>query len=1017
MKILWAVFGERNGGHALLVASANVEIAAKITQYTDRPGDPPLGLEWGPVTSGFFFADYYIILRTLPDPTAGRAGMVRSYAAFLPVGELASFGNLSVVFKELSSDLSKPPSPLPPLNVDEEALRTQHTGEIFPGLTYIAKQLCSANPVLPLVWSSADSYLPIVDVVWATLPVSLRTAFAFSFQFAPEHKLPVPPTIVATLPALATRWPSTQIIPLDQQNTAQLNTAQKWFAGLADGKEFNEVLRDYGMVVREFKELNVLSSFADLIVRLPQLSFAEARKAIRILEKYSKPTSTSAKKRTLLFEKLCALVLEASPEEIETLRNFNPEALADLIPLLQDSMIKWINASAKETDSPAKYVKLLELAIAEPDSWWGAPFTGWLRNLAIPLTLPESCILCRIAFASTTVTDFISAHLPFTSATEERILAGMPGELSKKQSETILRLSKQRNWMRLHATCLLRTLSESEAIASHVKAMDQSTAGLDLLFEKLGFVPLLRVACELDNVALADYVGRLLPSNCTGLPQDFSTDSPRWPVLLSHAIGHAGNSLTDSLRELVTSALSTPTKHIDARRILCEACCAHGVIVFLKMQKPAAVLGSLAANERARIVSRINAFVISEIRSGRKIDVNNPADFRELLDVAGILNAIRAIPVNDAATVGVNAFRSLRFLTDSECTGWLIDLFTRTQNHPLDATAAEAIGSLLLSGHYPSSAKIVRDTVEQYNRNDAAPILAAIRYKYEMAKEYRSQSKAKNARLPKVLIATALPLERNEVMEHLGPFEYHPDLYADVAYWPSDEPIFEIYVVATGPGNLDALRATLRILSHIKPKIAFFLGVSGGVKDSDVGDVVYSTKVYYTEGGKEETDGVKARPVSEHTDEALVQLAHRMAKTKWQPVGLGGDKKPQATPAIVASGEKVLASIAADAANYQRLKTSYNDTQVVDMEGFGFLMAFRDHDVRHRMVIRGVSDKLQNKAESDAKGNQLLAARNASAFLFALLRACPGLLRQKKKALSTVKSVFVDIFSDPNALP
>src|SRR6185503_5954876 len=126
------------------------------------------------------------------------------------------------------------------------------------------------------------------------------------------------------------------------------------------------------------------------------------------------------------------------------------------------------------------------------------------------------------------------------------------------------------------------------------------------------------------------------------------------------------------------------------------------------------------------------------------------------------------------------AFRSFPSLTDSECRAWLIDLFTRTREVPIDAPAANDITSLLMSNSYPSAAKVVRDTVEQYDRKDAAPILEAIRYKYDMAKEY-GRHPAKPARLTKVLIATALPLERAEIMRHLGSSTYRPDIYADVA--------------------------------------------------------------------------------------------------------------------------------------------------------------------------------------------------------------------------------------------
>ena len=1001
MQIAWAIFGERNGGHALLAASGNAGFAAKITQYTDRPGDPPPGLEWGPVVSGFYFADHYILLRTLPDVTAGRAGMVRSYAAFLPASELGLFGNLTAVFNELPSDLTKLPAVLPPIYIGEQALRLKLVSGVMPGLDYIAKQLSSSDPILPLVWSSANPYLPTVDAVWAKLPLSLRTAFAFAFQFAPEHKLPVPPTIIATNPALAVRWPSTQLIPTDNPSPYEMNTVQKWFIGRDDETGFNGVLNDYGMMVREFRELSVLSSFADMIAKLPHISFVEARKAIRILEKYSKLTNASAQKRKLLFEKLCELVQESSPEEIETLRNFDHKALADLIPLLQDSIRRRIVSAVPVAESPANYVKMLELAVADPNTWWSVPFVEWLRNLATSLTLPEAKVFCKIVFASNILTEFLSIYLFNDRANEEKILAGMSSELTQIQSKNILKFSKQRGWMRLHATCLLRTLPQLEAITLHAQAVDQSTAGLDVLYQEFGFVPLLKVACETDNQALDQYLGCLLRDNIVPLPLDFSAGCGRWSILLAHAVRLSLGPLTDPLRKLVMDALADQPKDTVGSQLLCEACCSHAISVIIAMEHPSVVLDRLDPDQKMKTLAKVNTFVLGEVLAGRRIELGDANAFRQLMDVASILNALRSIPVHNAARLGVNAFRCLRFLNDYECSQWLIDLFTRTQFDPLDAVGAADITSLLMAGEYPLSAKIVRDTVEGFERKDVSPIHASIRYKYQMAQDYGPLRETKGIRLPKVLIVTALPLERNEVMKHIGNFEYRADLYADVARWPQDHPAFEVYVLTTGAGNLDAQNATLRILNQIKkPKFAFFVGVGGGVKDSEVGDVVYGTKVYYVEGGKEEEGGIKSRPVSEHTSEALVQLAHRVAQTEWQPSRPSTDfRKPQATPAVVASGDKVLASTSENASTYQHLKTNYNDTQVVDMEAYGFLRALREREIRLRMVIRGVSDKLKNKAESDAKGNQPLAAQNAAAFLFALLRSCPDLLPARKKKL------------------
>src|ERR1700722_17484372 len=128
MQISWAAFGERNAGHALLATSDNHPLASKLIQYTDRPGDPPFNQEWGPVISGFCYEDHYILLRTMQDPDTGRAGMVRSYAAFIDLQKLSIVECLASIFAALPIEIISISSTLPPLTVDDNLLSIRNIG-------------------------------------------------------------------------------------------------------------------------------------------------------------------------------------------------------------------------------------------------------------------------------------------------------------------------------------------------------------------------------------------------------------------------------------------------------------------------------------------------------------------------------------------------------------------------------------------------------------------------------------------------------------------------------------------------------------------------------------------------------------------------------------------------------------------------------------------------------------------------------------------------------------------------
>ena len=177
---------------------------------------------------------------------------------------------------------------------------------------------------------------------------------------------------------------------------------------------------------------------------------------------------------------------------------------------------------------------------------------------------------------------------------------------------------------------------------------------------------------------------------------------------------------------------------------------------------------------------------------------------------------------------------------------------------------------------------------------------------------------------------------------------------------------------------------TERAIAYFDPDIALFVGIAGGIKDVKLGDVVAATKVYGYEGGADR-EHFQPRPDVGMSSYPLVQEAQVVARQEKWLARAHRDKSgtmPRAFVGPIAAGAKVIKSSRGSVAAL--IRESYGDTLAVEMEGEGFMRAAYTNKV-DSMVVRGVSDLLDGKADADSRGSQDVASDHAAAFAFELL--------------------------------
>lgn len=243
---------------------------------------------------------------------------------------------------------------------------------------------------------------------------------------------------------------------------------------------------------------------------------------------------------------------------------------------------------------------------------------------------------------------------------------------------------------------------------------------------------------------------------------------------------------------------------------------------------------------------------------------------------------------------------------------------------------------------------------------------------------------------PCAVILTAIPVEYSAVRDHLFDLEEltHPKgkVY-EKGRFIGDYHEWRVGIAEVGPGNNTSALEAERAINFFDPSVIIFVGIAGGIKDLALGDVVAAEKAYGYEHGKVSSTGFMVRPEVGKSSYTILERARAESrKEDWKSrIRYDGNIKnnPNIIIKPIAAGEKVVTETRSEV--FKLIKSSYNDTVAVEMEGSGFFTACHANEGIQSLIVRGISDLLINKDLADENGYQEVAAKNASAFAFEVL--------------------------------
>lgn len=191
-----------------------------------------------------------------------------------------------------------------------------------------------------------------------------------------------------------------------------------------------------------------------------------------------------------------------------------------------------------------------------------------------------------------------------------------------------------------------------------------------------------------------------------------------------------------------------------------------------------------------------------------------------------------------------------------------------------------------------------------------------------------------------------------------------------------------VAVRETGSGLLATAEAVSQGMS-LKPKLLVLFGTAGGIKRVKIGDLIIGTTGYSYESGRVVTEGFYSSPRSLPATRRLIELARAVVQQtdRWHQY-LPEGSSPAVRFGPIASGNKVITSRYSSLG--RQLQERMDDAIGLEMESFAFLKAAANYPVE-TLIVRGVSDLLDDKREANKNGSKKRAVSNAAALLLGIL--------------------------------
>jgi len=1024
-----AYYGELNKGHACLANSIdNPDLISQLITFTDRPDALIPGIELTPFFSGMALLTYYVFMKTFPDASATRAGMVFTHVLIINQNDIDAINNLDDIFSHFVDTVPGERTGIDTLHIDVSEKKYVSSFEFQP--KFIQEIINSfLGEVSPILFSGDDdSFQLVLQKIWNIPVVELRKRMKFRTSFTPsdiEDRNDL--TIVSIQKEFLPKWSDRPVIQSENNELVEIvSHAESFFLGNKKDNPFYLFLVDLNVNLSNISNYKQIDKVFNHLSSIDKLEDADSlRQNIRVLSLISPSSIDGVEIKGKFIKRLDELVNMGLETNIKALRNINWSAFTDgeinVKQILSDFIIRELS---KNTQFQLELiVGLFDIAFNEQEkTFWHTTIRDAFKQATSTSKIAIFKNIWKILdYSEETLLINIFTLIPYTTGSESSLLDNIPAVVQEKTSKTIVSIFKDRKWYLLHAEILLRHMEIINALKSQLKLEEKEkfdkSIGVKYIVEKLGDNQLIDLTLSTcDNKLIQITVDRILKKK--SLLKELNVDIPCWLNIWSSTLKHT-KSITEGIE-------GNEQKVVDS---ILDLIIAENPVPEIIIELIATSIYSDISNYKNRdkcwvkIPSKYRVLFLNSTATGiiKKYlldEVDVALIETSLVDVISsdsfITNYLYEHRENIEAVIKVyDGFLTLKdhFLSD----------YVKYYSKSITKEQSIELGILVNKKKFKQTARIIYD---KSKKNDSFKIsfeycknLVNLKFMEKVwsgnrksnfsqpSVNYKNNNKKElymTKGLPTVVILTAIQEEYNAVRMHLKDIndaDKNNTSYELGIFEFEGTEIANVIIRECGAKNTIAAQETERAIQYFKPNCMFFVGIAGSRKPNDfsVGDVIFPEKIYSYEGGKSEENSFKARPDLAGVSYSLLELAKKeRRKEDWKVLIKKKLKKPvKANLGIIASGDKIVEHYNSGIGNI--LTEHFNDTSVVEMEGFGFANAAgRQGDETSDIligIVRGISDVIgqpqengkEDQADRRPDGVKGLASDTAAAFAFWLI--------------------------------